>query len=164
MLAPLQHGESLSAAKAELCIAEADLRHLFAAAAKAWPGEICGLLRGRRIDRRNFVSAALLLPNQAAAGDRFRIDPLALLRAESAATAAGEVIVGVLHSHPGPDLRPSLADQRSAALGYGAGYSWLIVSAPPGHLPQARSWRPLAARPGFGSEAIVVGANTPLPI
>jgi proteasome lid subunit RPN8/RPN11 len=139
---------------AQLQIPAVGLKQLFGAAASAWPSEICGLLRGYRDAQRNIVTGLYWFANRSTKSGRFRGDPIAVLRAELDARHRGEAILGVFHSHPGPDLRPSAVDLEIALAGYGPGHSWLLVAAPPATAPLARSWRPVVSPPGFFIERI----------
>ena len=101
--------------------------------------EVCGVLVGREVDGARQIESAEPLANVAAAEVRphyFALDPLALMRAERAADAAGRRVLGIYHSHPNGVCRPSETDRREAW----PWYSYLIV-APEGDGWTAGSWR-----------------------
>lgn len=84
------------------------------AAARA-PREACGLVYGRIVDGVAEVVRYRALPNIAALPTRaFRIDPLATLAEPPAPEAGGEHCLGVFHSHPDDDARPSARDVAEA--------------------------------------------------
>ena len=98
-----------------------------------------GCSSAARSDGARQIESAEPLANVAAAEVRphyFALDPLALMRAERAADAAGRRVLGIYHSHPNGVCRPSETDRREAW----PWYSYLIV-APEGDGWTAGSWR-----------------------
>ena len=93
------------------------------------PNEACGYLvgEGLRVDR------FLPLTNAAASPTRFVLDPHEQLAAERDLEAAAETVVGVAHSHPTGDNRPSAVDIDDAARFDPLG-AWIhvVVSPAPG--------------------------------
>jgi len=90
-------------------------------AARAHPGEACGLLFGEgRVDRA--VVCVNVHPQPAR---HFEIDPAALIAAHKAAREGGAALAGYWHSHPSGDAIPSVTD---AAQASGDGRIWAIVA------------------------------------
>ncbi len=54
------------------------------------------------------------LPNAAASPTRFILDPHEQLAAERAIDAVGEIVIGIVHSHPAGDNSPSAVDVTDA--------------------------------------------------
>ena len=113
----------------------------------AWPEEACGLLEGpveipgvsgafpvaRRVSR--VVACRNLHP---APRRRFQIDPERFLRVDRAARERGRAVIGVWHSHPHGDARPSPIDRAEAW----PGWSYLIVGVTKGDMTELRCWQP----------------------
>ncbi|MGH8514067.1 MAG: M67 family metallopeptidase [Gammaproteobacteria bacterium] len=116
------------------------MRNRIAAAVTAgYPHETCGLLIGRQGDGAAEVLDSLLAANlnQERPGDRYELDPKAMLAAERDARSRGLQIVGVWHSHPDHPAEPSETD-RAAAW---EDWSYLIVSVACNGINAIRSWR-----------------------
>ncbi len=80
------------------------------------------------------------LRNRAASpGDAFRIDVLEFLAADAEARAAGMQVLGVFHSHPSGDPRPSPTD---LARPWPAPTAW--IAAPRGHAVDLAVWERVA--------------------
>ena len=75
------------------------------------PNEACGYLVGEQGHVVRFIP----LTNAAASPTRFVLDPHEQLAAERALEEAGETVIGVAHSHPTGDNRPSAVDIDDAA-------------------------------------------------
>ncbi|HEY0410975.1 MAG TPA: M67 family metallopeptidase [Candidatus Dormibacteraeota bacterium] len=131
--------------------AAAELRRL---AASAYPSEGCGVLVGApggggALAVRSVTSGA----NLAARGrDRFELDPLAILRAERAARAAGLDVLGFWHSHPDHPAVPSRLDTERAW----AEYLYVIVSSSADGTGDVRAWRLLPGAGGFAEVDMAV--------
>ena len=106
-------------------------------AASAYPLEGCGLLLGTRIGDRANVVRVTLAENRSRVRERYEIDPLHLMRAESDARALGIEVLGVWHSHPDRPAVPSGLDR----LGAWPGWSYAIVSVEDGRSASLCSWR-----------------------
>jgi proteasome lid subunit RPN8/RPN11 len=111
-----------------------DLEGIAAAAAAAFPEECCGLLVGagdRAMEGEGEEHALVVVRIVAAANisdqprNRFEVDPTALFEAHRGARAAGQLVIGHYHSHPGGSAAPSAYDRARAA---GEGEVWLIVA------------------------------------
>jgi desampylase len=84
----------------------------------AMPGEICGVLLGRRSPR---LVVDTLIPGHnihPAPHSHFLLDAQTLLRADAQARDDGKEIVGFYHSHPNGVALPSSQDRRDAWPGY----------------------------------------------
>jgi proteasome lid subunit RPN8/RPN11 len=134
--------------------AVAELRRL---AVAAYPSEGCGVLVGDvgadagAVTVRSVTSAANL---SARGRDRYELDPLAILRAERAARAAGLEVLGFWHSHPDHPAVPSRLDTERAW----ADYLYVIVSSAAGGVTgDLRAWRLLPGDAGFGEVETGVG-------
>jgi proteasome lid subunit RPN8/RPN11 len=104
----------------------------------AYPEECCGALLGRVDTRCRQVSVALQLDNATLAERRrrFRIDPDAYRRAESAAAAAGLELVGFYHSHPDHPARPSAYDLEHAL----PWHSYVVLAVAGGAAGECTAW------------------------
>ncbi len=74
------------------------------------PAECCGILAGTATDTELRVFQVYELINEAASGIEYRSEPRSMLNACRAIDKAGQVIVGVYHSHPTSDPIPSRTD------------------------------------------------------
>lgn len=111
----------------------------------ARPRECCGLLVGRRRGEEVALAAAHPSPNLAPEPTRrFEVDPGLRLRLQRESRGRGEEVVGLYHSHPDGDARPSARD-RAGILE--PGLVWVIAApgAAPG--PDLAAW--LADGDGF---------------
>ena len=118
----------------------AELRALLERWVRAgYPHETCGLMSGERgsgclvIER--VVQAKNL--NRERAHDRYELDPLDFLAADTEARDLGLEVLGVWHSHPDHPARPSETD-RAAAW---PDWSYVIVSVTGAGVQDMRSWR-----------------------
>lgn len=116
-----------------------------AQAARAFPEECCGLLAGPLPDDFGATTAVLAaaeavpLENsweQSSRNNRFRLDGLALTRAERALEARGLAVLGIYHSHPQAPAWPSPFDLDNAW----PSYAYLIVAVRDGKPGDARVW------------------------
>jgi proteasome lid subunit RPN8/RPN11 len=115
-----------------------------------YPEETCGLLIGRTHLGRTETARATRAKNtnRARARDRYDLDPLDYLAADTAAREAGLEIVGVWHSHPDHPAEPSETD-RAAAW---EGWSYVIAEVTTIGVRAVRSWRLSGER--FVEEAV----------
>jgi proteasome lid subunit RPN8/RPN11 len=106
---------------------------------RGYPEETCGLLIGRTELGRTETASATRAKNlnRERARDRYDLDPLDYIAADSAARSAGFEIVGVWHSHPDHPAEPSETD-RAAAW---EGWSYVIVEVTRNGVRALRSWR-----------------------
>lgn len=135
---------------ATLSIPEAILAAVVRDVRAGYPRETCGLLIGEQADGVARVAESVQAPNlnQERPGDRYELDPRALLVADRDARQRGLEIVGVWHSHPDHPAMPSETD-RAAAW---EGWSYLILSVAKDGVADVRSWRLEEAR--FSEETI----------
>ena len=103
-------------------------------AEEGYPNEVCGVLVGRN----GHVSAARRCRNinTERARDRYELDPLSFLEADTWARRNGMEIVGIYHSHPDHPSRPSETDLRRAWQGW----VYVIVSINGGRYNDVRAW------------------------
>lgn len=104
----------------------------------AYPEECCGALLGRVESLCRQVSVALQLDNasEAERRRRFRIDPDAYRRAESAAATEGLELVGFYHSHPDHPARPSAYDLEHAL----PWHSYVVLAVAGGAAAECTAW------------------------
>ena len=91
----------------------------------ALPRECCGLLEGRREDKRFHILALHAVKNLAARPDRFEMDPHGQIVVQKAARAAGNRIIGCYHSHPNGQAEPSARDLQGAGE---EDFLWLVAA------------------------------------
>lgn len=101
------------------------------------PLEGCGLLLGERRGAAADVLEARPAQNILASARRYEIAPEAVLAADHAARAAGRVLIGAWHSHPGGRAVPSAQDRREAW----PDWCYLIVGLAQPESPELRAWR-----------------------
>jgi thiamine biosynthesis protein ThiS len=111
------------------------VREAMVAHAKAdVPREACGLLAGRGSRAERY----LRMTNTDASGVHFLMKPEEQFAATRDIRAAGEVLVGVFHSHPASPARPSAEDVRMALT---PGVVHLILSLAFPQAPELRGFR-----------------------
>jgi len=103
----------------------------------ARPLEGCGLLLGDRAGGTAEVHEARPAPNVRASAEHYEIEPEAVLAADRAARAAGRVLLGAWHSHPGGPAVPSARDRDEAW----PDWCYLIVGLADPAVPELRAWR-----------------------
>jgi desampylase len=103
----------------------------------ARPLEGCGLLLGDREVGTVDVVEARPAPNVRASAQHYEIAPEAVLAADHAARAAGRVLLGAWHSHPGGAAAPSATDRAEAW----PDWCYLIVGLADLEAPELRAWR-----------------------
>jgi proteasome lid subunit RPN8/RPN11 len=95
----------------------AELRTLLERWALAgYPEETCGLLIGERSEEGMVIQRAVQAKNlnRGRAQDRYELDPLDFLAADTQARQLGLDVLGVWHSHPDHPARPSETDREAA--------------------------------------------------
>src|SRR4051794_29730703 len=83
-------------------------------AERGFPNEICGLLLGKDFAGERTISSFVPIDNSFEAGEqyhRFLITPEAVFQAERQARQQRLDVVGVYHSHPNEEARPSEYDR-----------------------------------------------------
>jgi proteasome lid subunit RPN8/RPN11 len=103
----------------------------------ALPDEGCGLLIGSRDGASARIEEAIPARNVLASPRRYEIAPEAVLAADRAARAAGRVLLGAWHSHPGGRAVPSAQDRDEAW----PDWCYLIVGLADADRPELRAWR-----------------------
>jgi desampylase len=81
---------------------------------RAAPEEACGLLAGQVTPDSFVVEDVVPTTNLLHSQVRYRIDPVEQLQAFERMDAAGQVLVGIYHSHPGGPDYPSATDLAEA--------------------------------------------------
>ncbi|MEO8288413.1 MAG: M67 family metallopeptidase [Chloroflexota bacterium] len=121
-----------------------------------YPNEICGILLGKDGDGGRVIKSAMRIENSFEADEqyhRFLITPDDMFRAERQARREGLDVLGVYHSHPNEEARPSEYDRDHAAW---TGWSYIIVSVRQGKSAGMRGWKLREDRSGFDEEEIAV--------
>ncbi len=123
------------------------LQQIIAHAQRSYPAECCGILVGRRKEKR-VVTAACPAANVSRDGrrDRYDIDPTDIYRIARETEGGPDQIIGFYHSHPGFPPHPSVHDA-AKAWPY---YSYLIVSVPNGASSAKVSFRSWVWQNGRG--------------
>lgn len=146
----------------------AAMRALIAACEAAYPEEACGLLVGRRIDDGsidvNRVEASANLAEDRR--HRFEVDPRLQLRLLRERRAGGaDEVVGLYHSHPDGEPRPSQTD---LARAWEPELVWLIAAVHQGRAvaltahrldAEAGCFREIALRTTAGAAGTAGGAK-----
>ncbi len=102
------------------------------------PEEACGVLLGPA--GGDLVDEIVLAENLAHSATAYTLDPLVYLRSELAAEARGAALLGVFHSHPTSEARPSALDIAQAPE---PAWHYLLIGLH-GPDPEVRSWRIVA--------------------
>ncbi len=98
--------------------------HLIEQEAKAaFPKESCGLLIAKKGE--NLILDAIPAPNLSEGPDQFLIDPEFHLKTQRELREKGLEIMGVYHSHPSGDSKPSKKDKKGQPT---PGFYWLITA------------------------------------
>ena len=126
-----------------LVLSPTQVAQIEAEGAQTYPNECCGIIIGRDViegaTTRRIVEKLEPMENvfdPQLQKRRFAVDPLALMRAEKSAAAAGQSVLGFYHSHPDHPARPSEYD-REHAWSY---YSYVIVAIAKGQAVDMTSW------------------------
>ena len=104
---------------------------------ETYPHECCGLIIGTPGDKK---AAEVFRPcrnlNEERAEDRYELDPKDMLLAEREFEEGPWDIIGIYHSHPDHQSKPSKVDTDRAW----AGYSYIIGSVSDGGVESLQSW------------------------
>lgn len=120
-------------------------------AESGYPYEVCGVMIGREDTVTHFRKCRNLVAedetrtefkkdggiDSARMKDRYELDPLSYMEADSWARKNGLDILGIYHSHPDHPPAPSETDRKAASPGWG----YMILSVSRGRLNGARIWR-----------------------
>ena len=101
-----------------------------------YPRECCGIILGKRTGEQKTAEKTIPTENISGGERQFKIDPLAVLRAELSAEQEQLEITGFYHSHPNCEAVPSEHDTANMI----AGYSYLIISVQDGECTDMRSF------------------------
>jgi proteasome lid subunit RPN8/RPN11 len=133
----------------------ADARQqLTAHAERGYPNEICGILLGSERDGRRVISDSMPIENSFEAAEqyhRFLITPEDMLRAERLARQQKLDVLGVYHSHPNEEARPSDYDRDHAAW---TTWSYIILSVRSGKTVSLRAWTLRPDRDAFDEDSV----------
>ena len=111
----------------------------------ALPNEACGLLAGSigpdRAGRGVVIDDIRPVANRLDSPRRFELDGAAMLIAEDAIAAEGLEVVGVFHSHPASEARPSARDVADALV-FDPRHRFVhLIASMQGFAPTVRVWR-----------------------
>lgn len=123
---------------------------------EGYPNEICGLLIGKDGPEGRVIRALMPIQNEFEEGEqyhRFLITPEAMFRAERLARKELLDVLGIYHSHPNEEARPSLYDRDHAAW---TAWSYTIVSVREGKAAGLRAWKLREDRSAFDEEDVAI--------
>jgi proteasome lid subunit RPN8/RPN11 len=125
-----------------------DVKEIVERCRAAYPLEACGLLIGRiGVGARWHVARTAHSENLSATPETaFEIDPALQIRLHRELRGGPERIVGLYHSHPNGQARPSAKD---AAMIYEPGLAWLIVGLYDGEVTGLGAFAPRRSGTGF---------------
>lgn len=112
----------------------------------ALPNEVCGLVVGPKLaqwgmDSTVHVTGFVRVRNAAGSPTRFELAAQSMLDAEGRILAAGDEVIGVIHSHPVSPAVPSTTDVSDARI-YDPASIWLqLIVSMQGFAPNIRAWR-----------------------
>ncbi len=121
-----------------------------------YPHEICGLLLGKDVDGRRSIQTLMPIENSFEANEqyhRYLITPDAMFQAERLAGQKRLDVLGVYHSHPDTEARPSLYDRDHAAW---TAWSYMIISIQDGRTADLRAWKLRDDRSVFDEEEWII--------
>jgi proteasome lid subunit RPN8/RPN11 len=110
-------------------------------AEEGYPNEICGILLGKDAVGKRSVHAIMRIDNSFEADEqyhRFLITPEDMFKVERLARQQRLDILGVYHSHPDEEARPSDYDRDHAAW---TAWAYIIVSVRSGCSKGIRAWK-----------------------
>jgi proteasome lid subunit RPN8/RPN11 len=137
-----------------LYLSAAARQQLITHAEQGYPNEICGILLGKEGGGRRVIRRVISLDNSFEAEERyhrFLITPEDMLTAERLAQQARIDVLGVYHSHPDEEARPSTYDRDHAAW---TSWSYIIVSVRNGRVDTLRAWNLRPERDAFDEEMV----------
>jgi proteasome lid subunit RPN8/RPN11 len=129
-------------------------QRLTAHAEQGYPNEICGILLGKEVNGRRVMSGTMPIENAFAEEEqyhRFLITPEDMMRAERLARQERLSVLGVYHSHPDEEARPSGYDREHAAW---TSWSYIILSVRAGSAVALRAWNLRPERDAFDEDTI----------
>jgi proteasome lid subunit RPN8/RPN11 len=125
-------------------------------AEEGYPNEICGVLLGKDSEGRRSVHAIMRIDNSFEADERyhrFLITPQDMFNAERLARQQQLDVLGVYHSHPDEEARPSEYDRNHAAW---TAWAYIIVSVRSGCTAEMRAWKLREDRSAFDEDELVI--------
>ena len=125
-------------------------------AEEGYPNEICGILLGKEAEGRRIVHAIMRIDNSFEANEqyhRFLIAPNDMFKAEHLARQQRLDVLGVYHSHPDEEARPSDYDRDHAAW---TAWAYIIVSVRSGCTAGMRAWKLREDRGAFDEEELAL--------
>lgn len=130
-------------------------------AERGYPNEICGVLLGKRVADGRVINSVIALDNSFEEGERyhrFLITPEDMLRAERIAREQQLSVLGVYHSHPDEEARPSAYDREHAAW---TSWSYIIISVRKGRVAAVRAWNLRPDRDAFDEDTVTDESHAP---
>lgn len=127
---------------------------------EGYPNEICGLLIGKDGPEGRVIRALMPIQNEFEEGEqyhRFLITPEAMFRAERLARKERLDVLGIYHSHPNEEARPSLYDRDHAAW---TAWSYIIISVREGKAAGLRAWKLREDRSAFDEEDVAISKDS----
>jgi proteasome lid subunit RPN8/RPN11 len=122
---------------------------------ETYPQECCGFLMGTADGETKRVADVRRVDNSredAARHNRYLIGPEDFLAAEKLARSRGLEIVGVYHSHPDVEAKPSVYDTEHAW----PWFTYIIVSVKKGRADHVKAWSLADDRSQFTEEELIV--------
>ena len=136
------------------------LGQITSAALAAYPAECCGLLVGRTLhdEARWIVTRVHESENLADRGgrDSFEVDPALRLRLQRQLRGSGEQVIGIYHSHPDGEAKPSATDLHAA---WEPELIWVITAPAEGRAGETRAHRLAADGKGFEELALATAES-----
>ena len=83
----------------KLCIDSLEYEKISKQAENAFPHEVVGIMAGDR-EKNHVLECKILINERAETQNRYKVSPIALMRAEQEIESRGLEIVGYYHSHP----------------------------------------------------------------
>jgi len=123
-------------------------------AEEGYPNEICGVLLGKNAGGKRTVHAIMRIENSFEADEqyhRFLITPEEMFKAERLARQQRLDVLGVYHSHPNEEARPSEYDRDHAAW---TAWAYIIASVRSGCTEGIRAWKLREDRSAFDEDEL----------
>ncbi|WP_169542951.1 M67 family metallopeptidase [Sneathiella aquimaris] len=132
----------------EIRLSASDYDLLSSHAAKCFPEEACALLVGEKSGKYSArVSSVVLSKNIAEDPFRyFEVDPAKRIAVEKEIRKTDQCLLGVFHTHPEGNARPSKTDERMI---YEPSLIWLIASSCKEGIENLNAFEPEAEGQGF---------------
>ncbi len=121
-----------------------------------YPNEICGILLGKDVEGERCIRKVMPIENSFEVEEqyhRFQITPQDMFKAEKLARYEKLDVLGVYHSHPDEEARPSEYDRDHAAW---SSWSYIVVSVRKGKAAGLHAWKLREDRSDFDEEDVVI--------